>query len=61
MIRRAPREAQLTPEMQEKMARIEQCPHCNQCARKCPYGLDTPKLLEDNYRDYREILAGKAL
>ena len=24
-------------------------------------GLDTPKLLEDNYRDYREILAGKAL
>lgn len=61
MIRRAPREAQLTPEMQEKMARIEQCLHCNQCARKCPYGLDTPKLLEDNYRDYREILAGKAL
>lgn len=61
MIRRAPREAQLTPEMQEKMARIEQCLHCNQCARKCPYGLDTPKLLEDNYRDYQEILAGKAL
>ena len=61
MIRRAPREAQLTPEMQEKMARIEQCLHCNQCARKCPYGLDTPKFLEDNYRDYREILAGKAL
>lgn len=61
MIRRAPREAQLTPEMQEKMARIEQCLHCNQCARKCPYGLDTPKLLEDNYRDYRDILAGKAL
>ena len=47
--------------MQEKMARIEQCLHCNQCARKCPYGLDTHKLLEDNYRDYREILAGKAL
>lgn len=61
MIRRAPREAQLTPDMQAKMALIESCLHCNQCVQKCPYGLDTPKLLEENYRDYREILAGKAL
>lgn len=61
MIRRAPKEAQLTPEMQEKMKRIEQCIHCNTCARKCPYGLDTPRLLEKNYKDYCEILAGKPL
>ena len=61
MLRRASMEEWLTPEYQAKMEKIKDCLHCNQCARKCPYGLDTPKLLEDNYRDYREILAGKAL
>lgn len=60
LIRRAPADRQLTGEMQEKMRRIEDCLHCNQCREKCPYGLDTPHLLEENYRDYREILAGKS-
>lgn len=59
MIRRAPQAAQLTEEMQAKMAKIADCLHCGQCAAKCPYGLDTPKLLEENYKDYQEILAGK--
>lgn len=59
MIRRAPQAAQLTPEMQAEMAKIEDCLHCGQCAAKCPYGLDTPKLLEENYKDYKEILSGK--
>lgn len=61
LIRRAPSAAQLTPEMQEKMKRIESCLHCGKCKSKCPYGLDTPTLLEKNYQDYLEILAGKAL
>lgn len=60
MIRRAPSAAQLTPEMQEKMKKIEGCLHCGKCKEKCPYGLDTPALLERNYQDYKEILAGKA-
>ena len=59
MIRRAPSAAQLTPAMQEKMRKIEGCIHCNKCKRKCPYGLDTPTLLEKNYKDYVEILNGK--
>lgn len=59
MIRRAPSAAQLTPEMQAKMKRIESCLHCGSCKAKCPYGLDTPALLEKNYKDYCEILAGK--
>lgn len=61
LIRRAPSAAQLTPEMQGKMKLIENCLHCGKCKSKCPYGLDTPALLEKNYRDYCEILAGKAL
>ena len=59
MIRRAPSSAQLTEEMQAKMKKIETCLHCGQCSQKCPFGLDTPKLLEKNYKDYKEILAGK--
>lgn len=59
MIRRAPSDAQLTEEMQAKMKLIEKCLHCGQCKSKCPYGLDTPTLLEKNYQDYCEILAGK--
>lgn len=59
MIRRSPSEAQLTPKMQEKMKLIEKCLHCGQCKGKCPYGLDTPTLLEKNLKDYLEILDGK--
>ena len=59
MIRRAPQSAQLTSDMQEKMMKIEECLHCGQCSSKCPYGLDTPALLEKNLADYKEILAGK--
>ena len=59
MLRRAPAAAWLTAEWQEKMRKIETCLHCGQCAGKCPYGLDTPKLLEENWRDYQEILAGQ--
>lgn len=61
LLRRSPSELQLTSEVQEKMKKIENCIHCNQCISHCPYGLDTPKLLEENYKDYKEVLAGKAL
>lgn len=59
LIRRAPSAAQLTEEMQAKMKKTEDCLHCGKCKEKCPYGLDTPALLEKNYKDYQEILAGK--
>ncbi len=56
MLRRAPAAAWLTPEWQEKMHMIEKCLHCNQCKAKCPYGLDTPNLLQLNYEDYWKVL-----
>lgn len=59
MLRRAPSDAQLTPEMQEKMKKIENCLHCGKCKSKCPYGLDTPTLLAKNYEDYKRVLAGE--
>ncbi len=59
LLRRSPSELQLTPEVQEKMKKIEDCLHCGQCMSKCPYGLDTPALLEKNYEDYKKVLAGE--
>lgn len=59
LLRRSPSELQLTQEVQEKMKKIENCLHCNQCKSKCPYGLDTPALLEKNYEDYKRVLAGE--
>lgn len=59
LIRRSPSAAQLTEEVQAKMKKIEDCLHCGKCRTKCPFELDTPALLEKNYKDYKEILAGK--
>ncbi len=59
LLRRAPSAGYLTPQWQEKMQKIEDCKHCDSCKKKCPYGLDTPKLLKKNYEDYKEILNGK--
>ena len=56
MLRRAPAAGWLSQEWQENMKRIEQCLHCGQCSSRCPYGLDTPRLLEENYRDYQTYL-----
>lgn len=61
LLRRSPSDAHLSPEGQEKMMKIKECIHCNQCMGKCPYGLHTPELLQQNLKDYEEILAGKAM
>jgi predicted aldo/keto reductase-like oxidoreductase len=61
LLRRSPSELQLTEVVQAKMKMIEDCINCGQCKAHCPYGLDTPKLLRDNYKDYKEVLAGKPL
>lgn len=41
------------------MAKIDDCLNCGQCSAKCPYELDTPRLLRDNYADYKRVLAGE--
>ena len=38
MLRRAPQEAWLSEEWQEKMKKIENCLHCGSCFRTCPVG-----------------------
>ncbi len=52
MLRRAPSADWLTEYWQTEMKKVENCLHCGQCAAKCPYGLDIPRLLQDNYKEY---------
>ncbi len=58
MLRRAPSQSWLAPDMQAEMEKIEQCLHCGQCKSKCPYELDVPTLLRANLEDYRLVLSG---
>ncbi len=57
LLRRAPAKEWLTEHWQTEMRKIETCLHCGRCSSKCPYGLDTPKLLQENYDDYWKVLA----
>ncbi len=57
MIRRAPTSVYLNENWIEMMKRIDDCTHCNHCKNHCPYGLDTPKLLEDNWKDYQTFIS----
>ena len=59
LLRRAPYAGYLGTEWQENMMKIEKCIHCNQCKSKCPYGLDTPTLLQKNLEDYKRVIAGE--
>ena len=57
LLRRMPMQDWLTEQWQAEMHKIETCLHCGKCSSKCPYGLDTPKLLEENYGEYWKVLA----
>ncbi|MDR0388594.1 MAG: 4Fe-4S dicluster domain-containing protein [Spirochaetaceae bacterium] len=56
LLRRMPAAPFLTEKWQKEMAKIENCLHCRRCTDHCPYGLDTPALLEKNYQDYKTFL-----
>jgi len=59
MVRRAPTSAWTNDYWQKEMEKTKLCQHCGNCTSKCPYGLDTPQLLIDNYIDYQKILSGE--
>lgn len=59
MLRRAPTAAWTNEEGQERMNKIKDCLNCGRCKSRCPYGLDIPRMLRENYQDFLEVLAGK--
>lgn len=58
-VRRFPSEPYLTKDYQEMMEKINQCSECYECVDKCPYELDIPELMRENYEDYQNILNKK--
>ncbi|MBQ2353775.1 MAG: aldo/keto reductase [Methanobrevibacter sp.] len=58
-IRRFPTEPYLTEEYQEIVNATKNCTECYSCVDKCPYELDIPELLKENYEDYMNVLEGR--
>jgi len=56
LLRRAVAPNFLTEAAQKDMAKIADCIHCNRCIKNCPYELNTPELLKENYEDYKTFL-----
>ncbi|MFO7850715.1 MAG: aldo/keto reductase [Spirochaetia bacterium] len=57
LVARAPYKRFLEQEWIDKMELINNCTECGQCSSQCPYELDTPQLLKEEYGKYREFLA----
>ena len=57
LLRRSPYQQYMTDQWYEKMHRIENCLHCDACKSRCPYGLDTPALLQQQLLDYDAFYA----
>ena len=56
MLRRAPLSVWLADHWRENMHRINDCIDCGHCKTHCPYGLDAPKLLRDNWIDFQNFI-----
>ena len=55
LLRRSPWQPWYTPENQKEVLKIKNCLHCNACASRCPYHLNTPELLQSNLQDYLQF------
>ncbi|MBO6109258.1 MAG: aldo/keto reductase, partial [Methanobrevibacter sp.] len=58
-IRRFPAEPYLTEEYQKIMENTKECVECYACVDNCPYELEIPRLLKENYEDYQNVLDRK--
>ena len=57
LLRRSPYQPYMSDEWHAKMHKIEDCIHCDVCRSRCPYGLDTPALLQKQLADYDAFYA----
>ena len=57
LLRRSPYRPDMTEEWHAKMHKVEDCLHCDACKSRCPYGLDTPALLQEMLKDYDAFYA----
>lgn len=55
LLKRARYQTFLTAEWRESMELIESCTYCGHCQSKCPYQLDTPRIIRKNLDAYRDF------
>lgn len=60
-IRRFPTEPNMDEKTQKLMEDTKNCIECYACVDNCPYELDIPRLLKENYEDYQNVLTGKTI
>ena len=60
-IRRFPTEPNMDERTQEIMKKTLDCVECYSCVDNCPYELDIPELLKENYEDYMNVLEGRTI
>ena len=60
-MRRFPTEPNLDEKTQKMMKKTLDCVECYTCVDNCPYELDIPELLKENYEDYQNVLSGKTI
>lgn len=57
LLRRSPYRPYMSDAWYAKMQKINDCVHCDACKSRCPYGLDTPALLQKQLLDYNVFYA----
>lgn len=57
LLGRSPYRPYMSDTWYAKMHKIEECVHCDICKSRCPYGLDTPALLQKQLADYDAFYA----
>lgn len=60
-MRRFPTEPNLDETTQKTMKKTLDCIECYACVDNCPYELNIPELLKENYEDYQNVLSGKTI
>ena len=60
-IRRFPTEPNMDERTQQIMQKTRDCIECYACVDNCPYELDIPELLKENYEDYMNVLEGRTI
>ena len=57
LLTRSPYQQYLTDSFHEKAMKMADCLHCGACASRCPYELNTPKLIEYQLENYKKFYA----
>jgi len=58
LLGRAVKENFTTEEWQNNMRNIDNCKNCGHCSKNCPFGLDVPKVLKHQQKEYFKIVNG---